>query len=68
MIWHDNRGHTRCSYVSTIMAQLPDELVLSILDQRFPCRQQQTRALATLISVSLCTCLGPSLTSVLTSK
>lgn len=35
------------------MAQLPDELVLSILDQRFPCRQQQTRALATLISVSL---------------
>lgn len=42
------------------MAQLPDELVLSILDQRFPCRQQQTRALATLISVSLSMGLGTS--------
>lgn len=35
------------------IAQLPDELILSILDQKFPCRQQQTRALATLISVSI---------------
>lgn len=38
------------------MAQLPDELVLSILDQRFPCRQQQTRALATLISPGVAPC------------
>lgn len=42
-----------CTYKLAIMAQLPDELVLSILDQRFPCRQQQIRALTTLISVSL---------------
>lgn len=39
------------------MAQLPDELILSILDQKFPCRQQQIRALATLTSVSLSTSL-----------
>ncbi|POS70838.1 hypothetical protein DHEL01_v210771 [Diaporthe helianthi] len=38
------------------MAQLPDELVLSILDQRFPCRQPQTRALATLISPAVAPC------------
>ncbi|KAG8160150.1 hypothetical protein KVR01_009686 [Diaporthe batatas] len=40
------------------MAQLPDELVLSILDQKFPCRQQQTRALATLISPGAAPCLN----------
>lgn len=34
------------------MAQLPDELLLSILDAKFPCRQSQIRALATLLGVS----------------
>ncbi|KAG6360664.1 hypothetical protein INS49_011729 [Diaporthe citri] len=38
------------------MAQLPDELVLSILDQRFPCRQRQIRALTTLISPDVAPC------------
>ncbi|KAJ0125498.1 origin recognition complex subunit orc5 [Diaporthe amygdali] len=38
------------------MAQLPDELILSILDQRFPCRQQQIRTLATLISPEVAPC------------
>lgn len=34
------------------MAQLPEELLLSILDDKFPCRQSQIRALATLLGVS----------------
>ncbi|ROW12859.1 hypothetical protein VPNG_04737 [Cytospora leucostoma] len=38
------------------IAQLPDELILSILDQKFPCRQQQTRALATLVSPDAAPC------------
>ncbi|KUI73811.1 Origin recognition complex subunit 5 [Cytospora mali] len=38
------------------IAQLPDELILSILDQKFPCRQPQTRALATLISPDAAPC------------
>ncbi|ROW04134.1 hypothetical protein VSDG_00727 [Cytospora chrysosperma] len=40
----------------TSMAQLPDELILSILDQKFPCRQQQIRALATLVSSDAAPC------------
>ena len=32
--------------------QLPDELLLSVLFEQFPCREQQTRALATLLDVS----------------
>lgn len=34
------------------LAQLPDELMLSMLDEKFPARHQQTRALATLLHVS----------------
>lgn len=32
--------------------QLPDELLLSVLSEQFPCREPQTRALATLLDVS----------------
>src|SRR4051812_10950272 len=56
MTWHGMKRHERAGSLHTIlssMAQLPEELILSILDERFPCRQQQTRALVTLISVRL---------------
>ncbi|KAI3398151.1 hypothetical protein diail_9773 [Diaporthe ilicicola] len=38
------------------MAQLPDELILSVIDQKFPCRDQQSRALATLLSPDVAPC------------
>ncbi|CAN8103848.1 unnamed protein product [Discula destructiva] len=38
------------------LAQLPDELILSLLDHRFPCRQPQIRALATLLDPHAAPC------------
>ena len=38
----------------TSLFQLPHELLLSSLCVRFPCRDQQIRSLAALLSVSIC--------------
>jgi origin recognition complex subunit 5 len=39
--------------MSSSLFQLPDELILTALNHTFPCREAQTRALATLLYVSL---------------